>query len=64
MLVILAEEEAPRTMDYLANISNAQRCDMQQKGYDFYQRYMATPEGVIAGIIESLEHLVKKYHIG
>jgi hypothetical protein len=63
MIIMIKEKDAPYTMEYLKNITKEQRCQMQQKGYEFYQRYMATPEGVIAGIIESLEHIVQKYNI-
>jgi hypothetical protein len=59
MAVILPESRAPFVLDYLslANITAAQQCRMRQLGYHYYQTYMQTPQGVIQGFIESLEHL-------
>jgi hypothetical protein len=53
--VIIPEQDAGRTLDYLRNLTMDDRCRMRRHGYKFYQRYLGTPQGVIAGIIDSLE---------
>ncbi len=53
--ILIPEQDVAQTMNYLQNVSMKERCRMRQKGYEFYQQYMATPEGVVAGIVESLE---------
>jgi len=53
--VFIPEDRAAHTLDYLANLTASQRCGMRKKGYQFYKRYMADSNGVIHGIIESLE---------
>lgn len=57
--VIIPERDALKTLSYLNNLTVQRQCQMRQRGYLFYKRYMATPEGVIAGIVESLELLQK-----
>jgi hypothetical protein len=58
--VIIPEHDADKTLDYLHDITLDQRCQMRKKGYEFFQKYMATPELSIAGIVESLERLVRR----
>jgi Exostosin family len=53
--VIIPEREASRTLEYLRNLTMDDRCRMRTRGYEVYLRYLATPQGVIAGIIDSLE---------
>jgi hypothetical protein len=44
-----------KTLEILAQIDDKKRCQMRQKCYEIYDKYMRTHEGAIAGIIESLE---------
>jgi hypothetical protein len=53
--VVLPQFTANRTLDFLLNITDAQRCKMRQRCYEIYDKYMKTDEGTIAGIIEGLE---------
>ena len=53
--VIIPERDASRTLNYLRKLTKEDRCRMRRKGYEFYRRYLATPQGVIAGIVDSLE---------
>lgn len=57
MAVIIPEKDAALTLEYLGNLTIDDRCRMRRKGFEFYGHYMATPEGVIAGIIDSLEKI-------
>ena len=57
--IIVPERDAARTLEYLNNTTLEKELEMRKRGYDFYKRYMATPEGVIAGIVESLELLLQ-----
>jgi len=58
--VILPEGDVSRTVEYLSNLTTEDRCRMKRTGYEFYQRYMSTPQGVISGIIDSLEVIRSK----
>jgi hypothetical protein len=44
-----------KTLEILAQIDDKKRCQMRQKCYEIYDKYMRTHDGTIAGIIESLE---------
>lgn len=55
--VLIPEDQAAHTLDYLANLTVSQRCRMRKKGYQFYKQYMADSKGVIGGIVESLERI-------
>ena len=56
--VIIPEHDAEKTMEYLHDITLEQRCQMRKKGYEFFEKFMATPELTIGGIVESLERLM------
>ena len=51
----IPEADVNKTLDILAQIDDKKRCQMRQKCYEIYNKYMRTEEGTIAGIIESLE---------
>lgn len=57
--VIIPEQDVDQTFDYLHNLTLEQRCQMRKTGYEFFKKYMATSEGIIAGIVESLERLLE-----
>jgi hypothetical protein len=51
----IPEADVNQTLDILAQIDDKKRCQMRQKCYEIYDKYMRTHDGTIAGIIESLE---------
>jgi Exostosin family len=53
--VVINEADVNRTMDILRQISKERRCNMRQRCYEIYQRYMKTPSGTIDGILQGLE---------
>jgi hypothetical protein len=55
--VILPENRVNETMIVLESISAEQRCKMRQRCFEIYQLYFATPEGIIAGLVEGLERV-------
>jgi Exostosin family len=55
--VILKEEDVLNTVQVLAQIPHDVRCRLRQNGVNFYEKYLKTGEGVIKGIVESLELL-------
>jgi len=52
--VIIPEARANETLAVLRNISIAEECERRQRVVEVYEKYMKTPEGTIAGIVESL----------
>jgi hypothetical protein len=52
--VVIPEKGASETLEILRSIPDQKRCQMRQKCYQIYQKYMATPEGIIAGIVDSV----------
>jgi Exostosin family len=53
--VIIPESDVNRTIDILRRIPEEKRCQMRQRCYEIYQRYMATAAGTIDGILQGLE---------
>jgi Exostosin family len=53
--VVIPESDVNRTIDILRRISEEKRCQMRQRCYEIYQRYMATAAGTIDGILQGLE---------
>ena len=51
--VIIPESQVHETIDILKRIDPATRCRMRRRCYDIYTKYMANPEGTIAGILET-----------
>jgi hypothetical protein len=54
-LVIIPEIKANDTLEILQSISVDQRCRMRQRVLEWYDKYLATGEATIRGIVESLE---------
>ena len=53
--VIIREADVAKSMDILSAIPPEQRCRMRQKALTMYELYFKTGEGVIRGIVESLD---------
>jgi hypothetical protein len=51
----IPEKDASRTLEILSQIDDKKRCQMRKRCYEIYQKYMATGEGTIAGIVDGLE---------
>ncbi len=55
--VISPEIEMNHTVKRLRSMNATERCERQQRCFELYQQYIATPEGVLAGILEGLERM-------
>ena len=53
--VVIPQADVNRTQQILESIPKDKICDMRKKGMTFYEEYIATPEGTIKGIIDTLE---------
>ena len=53
--VVIPERQANRTVEILSAIPLEQRCRMRQRTLEIYKRYIATADGVLRGIVETLE---------
>lgn len=53
--VHIPEKQIKNTLEILGQIDDEKRCQMRQRCYEIYDKYMRTHEGTIAGIIEGLE---------
>jgi hypothetical protein len=54
-LLHLPESTANDTIKILRRITPEQRCRMRRRCWEIYNAYLATPQGTIRGILESLE---------
>jgi Exostosin family len=52
--VVIPEKDVPQTLEILANITDQERCKMRQACYRIYQKYMATPDKSMAGLVDSV----------
>jgi hypothetical protein len=53
--VHLPESAVNDTVRILKKITPERRCRMRQRCWEIYNDYLATPQGTIRGILESLE---------
>jgi Exostosin family len=60
--VIIPEALSNQTLDILHNISLQDRCLRRQRVLEIFEKYFKTGEGIITGIIDSIEARAPKYH--
>jgi hypothetical protein len=53
--VILPEDDARIAVEVLSAISTEKRCQMRTKMMEMYDKYLATGDGVIAGLVEGIQ---------
>jgi glucuronyl/N-acetylglucosaminyl transferase EXT1 len=53
--VILPEEDARIAVELLSSISTEKRCQMRTKMMEMYDKYLATGEGVISGLVKGIQ---------
>jgi Exostosin family len=52
--VVISEVDTPKTIEILRNITDQERCQMRRECYLIYQKYMATAEKNMAGLVDSV----------
>lgn len=62
-LLRIPEAQVNDTISILNRITPEKRCQMRKRCYGIYERYMATPQGNINGIIEGLELVGQRHHV-
>lgn len=55
--VVIDEKDATESVEILSKISLEKQCQLRRKALEMYELYFKTGEGVIHGIIDSLEIL-------
>ena len=58
--VVIREADVAKSIEILSAIPAEQRCRMRQKAVNMYEQYFKTGEGVIRGIVESLDLVATK----